>query len=74
MRRAGHEAVESEEAQVVGHLAGAVGRFEESGDEPAKAGVGEPVTAWIWQHEAPVRAMARGSPKRRAPVLRPSHM
>ena len=35
------EAVESEAAQVVGHLVGGVVGVEESGDEPAKALVGE---------------------------------
>ena len=35
------EAVETEAAQVVGHLAGGVVGVEESGDEPAKASVGE---------------------------------
>ena len=35
------EAVESEASQVVAHLVGAVVRVEESGDEPAKAFVGE---------------------------------
>jgi len=35
------EAVEAEAAQVVGHLVGGVGAAEESGDEPAKALVGE---------------------------------
>ncbi len=33
--------VETETAQVIGHLIGAVVPTEESGDEPAKAGVGE---------------------------------
>jgi hypothetical protein len=35
------DAVEAEAAQVVGHLVGAVVVSEESGDEPAKAVVGE---------------------------------
>jgi len=35
------ESVEAEAAQVTGHLAGAVVTFEQSGDEPPKAEVGE---------------------------------
>ena len=35
------EAMEAEAAQVVGHLVGGVGGAEQSGDEPAKALIGE---------------------------------
>lgn len=57
-----------EPAQVVGHLRGRAVPPEESGHQPANTLVGESGDGVDDTQRAPVRAMARGSAKRSAPV------
>ena len=68
----GDQAFHPESPQVVTHLTHGVGHAEQGGHPGAQLRLVNPATTCSPAHNAPTRAMTRGSPNRRAGALRPS--
>src|SRR6185312_11378826 len=65
------ESVQAQAAQVVAHVGVGVGVPSSPATCPRRRLLVKPATAWTSGQRAPARAMARSSPKRKAPVRWP---